>query len=70
MLLEFENLRAIVPGGIYSDLMNNKIIPDVFSGYNDVETRWVATKEWTYSRSFDGKRLKMIDFALLFLRIF
>lgn len=41
-----------MPGGIYTDLMNNNIIPDVFSGYNDAESRWVSKRDWKYERSF------------------
>lgn len=54
MFLEFKNLSATVPGGIYTDLMNNKVIGDVFSGNNDFDTRWVAKRNWIYAYSFEG----------------
>jgi beta-mannosidase len=49
---KYANLKATVPGGIYTDLMNNKIIGDIFYGNNDTETRWVAEASWTYKREF------------------
>jgi beta-mannosidase len=49
---KYDNLKATVPGGIYTDLMNNKIIGDIFYGNNDTETRWVAEASWTYKREF------------------
>lgn len=58
-VLDYEKLSAIVPGGIYSDLMQNNIIPDVFSGYNDVESRWIAKRNWKYQRNFTGTYNKM-----------
>lgn len=48
-------MPALVPGGIYSDLMNNSAISDVFAGYNDVETRWVAKRDWKYEKNFTGQ---------------
>ncbi|KYB26528.1 beta-mannosidase [Tribolium castaneum] len=49
---KYDNLKATVPGGIYTDLMNNKIIGDVFYGNNDTETRWVAQSDWIYTSQF------------------
>ncbi|KAB0804244.1 hypothetical protein PPYR_01214 [Photinus pyralis] len=46
------NLSAIVPGGIYSDLMRENMIEDVFYGFNDIETRWVSKMDWNYSTKF------------------
>ncbi|CAH0550626.1 unnamed protein product [Brassicogethes aeneus] len=48
----FIDLKATVPGGIYTDLMNNKIIGDIFYEYNDVNYRWVAKENWTYYTKF------------------
>lgn len=50
------NVPATVPGGIYTDLMKNNIIGDVFYRINDMETRWVSKKDWTYSRKFTGNK--------------
>ncbi|XP_074036619.1 beta-mannosidase [Leptinotarsa decemlineata] len=49
---KYEDLKATVPGGIYSDLMNNNIIGDIFFGYGDSETKWVPRLNWTYYRNF------------------
>ncbi|KAF2905512.1 hypothetical protein ILUMI_00678, partial [Ignelater luminosus] len=49
------SLRTRVPGGIYSDLKQNKIIGDVFYRFNDTETRWVSKKDWTYSIKFTAE---------------
>ncbi|KAF2901224.1 hypothetical protein ILUMI_04960 [Ignelater luminosus] len=46
------NLPASVPGGVYSDLMKNKIIDDVFFKSNDINTRWVSKINWNYTRTF------------------
>ncbi|CAG9863674.1 unnamed protein product [Phyllotreta striolata] len=46
------NVKATVPGGIYSDLMSNGVIGDIYYGYNDENTKWIPRLNWTYSRSF------------------
>lgn len=46
------NIKAKVPGGVYSDLMNSGIIGDIFYGYNDINTKWVPRLNWTYYRNF------------------
>lgn len=55
---EYTNLTASVPGGIYSDLMDNGIIGNIFFGFNDTETRWVAKKKWVYQKILTGVLLK------------
>lgn len=50
---EYYGLTAQVPGGIYSDLTSNNIIEDIFYGYQDVNTRWVAKRNWIYHRYFE-----------------
>uniref|UniRef100_V5GTZ4 Beta-mannosidase B n=1 Tax=Anoplophora glabripennis TaxID=217634 RepID=V5GTZ4_ANOGL len=49
---KYKDLKAIVPGGIYSDLMDNDIIENIFYGYNDDVTRWVPRTNWTYYTNF------------------
>ncbi|KAF2896670.1 hypothetical protein ILUMI_09505, partial [Ignelater luminosus] len=49
---------VIVPGGIYTDLMKNNILDDIFYGFNDIRTRWVSKMDWNYSRTFE------VDFDL------
>ncbi|KAJ8985912.1 hypothetical protein NQ317_010669 [Molorchus minor] len=44
--------KLLCQGGIYSDLMNNGIIDDIYYGANDDETRWVPRSNWTYYTTF------------------
>ncbi|KAJ8869705.1 hypothetical protein PR048_028700 [Dryococelus australis] len=44
---------ANVPGGIYSDLRAAGVIGDPLYRFNDVEYRWVARDNWTYSGQFE-----------------
>lgn len=55
---EYVDLPAKVPGGIYTDLMRNKIIDDIFYGYNDDNYKWVPRQNWTYYRNFTGIKLR------------
>jgi beta-mannosidase len=41
-----------VPGTVYTDLMKNGIIPDVFYGTNEEIVRWVEEKNWLYRKEF------------------
>nr|XP_037279823.1 beta-mannosidase-like [Rhipicephalus microplus] len=45
-------VRATVPGGIYTDLMSSGIISEPYYGFNDVNYEWVALEDWTFYRSF------------------
>jgi len=45
-------LPAVVPGGIYSDLIRNNVIGHPFFGTNDVNYRWVGDNNWNYAGSF------------------
>lgn len=49
---EYRNLKATVPGGVYTDLLNNNIIEDIFFRYRDTEYKWIPRTNWTYSRNF------------------
>jgi beta-mannosidase len=44
---------ATVPGGIFSDLMKNKDIDDIFYGYGDSNYSWVGLSDWTYASEFE-----------------
>ncbi|VEN43827.1 unnamed protein product [Callosobruchus maculatus] len=48
----YKGLTGNVPGGIYSDLMDNKVLDDIFSGYLDETSKWVPRQEWIYVRNF------------------
>nr|XP_012145222.1 PREDICTED: beta-mannosidase [Megachile rotundata] len=43
---------ATVPGGIYTDLNKENIIPNNFIGDNDIKNRWVGNQSVTYNKSF------------------
>ncbi|XP_014371911.2 beta-mannosidase [Papilio machaon] len=45
-------ISAKVPGGVYTDLQRAGIIDDILSGFNDIQTRWVAYDTWTYKTNF------------------
>jgi beta-mannosidase len=44
---------ATVPGGIFSDLMKNNDITDIFYGYGDSNYSWVGLSDWTYASEFE-----------------
>ena len=39
---------AIVPGNVFSDLLENKLIEDPFIGDNEKEMQWVSEEDWEY----------------------
>ena len=41
-----------MPGTIYTDLLNNKLIPDPFYGDNEKLVQWVDTCDWEYEAEF------------------
>ncbi|KAF6205460.1 hypothetical protein GE061_019633 [Apolygus lucorum] len=46
-------IKATVPGGIYTDLIDGGIINDyLFYEMNDVKYRWVGDEDWTYTYDF------------------
>ena len=44
---------ATVPGNIYSDLIDNKLIEDPFIGANETKVQWVVDSTWVYQTHFD-----------------
>ena len=52
---------ATVPGGVHTDLLALKQIPDPFVGDNEKKVSWVAEADWEYRRSFtpDAALLQM-----------
>ncbi|XP_063918754.1 beta-mannosidase-like [Zophobas morio] len=50
---EYLDLNAKVPGGIYTDLMNNGVLDNIYAGFNDVEYKWVARSNWSYYTTFE-----------------
>ncbi|MBN2149570.1 MAG: glycoside hydrolase family 2 protein [Anaerolineales bacterium] len=46
-------LPATVPGGVHTDLLALKRIPDPFVGDNERRVAWVAENDWEYRYTFD-----------------
>ncbi|MDR3667654.1 MAG: hypothetical protein P4L35_12495, partial [Ignavibacteriaceae bacterium] len=45
--------KAIVPGTIHTDLLNNKLIPDPFYADNENQLQWIGEMDWDYRTTFD-----------------
>ncbi|MDG1041169.1 MAG: glycoside hydrolase family 2 TIM barrel-domain containing protein [Polaribacter sp.] len=43
---------ASVPGNIFTDLLEHKIIPDPFVKTNEEKVQWVSKKDWEYKTTF------------------
>lgn len=46
------NLEGKVPGCVHIALLQQNMIKDPYYRFNDVEYRWIALDNWTYSRKF------------------
>ncbi|MHC4915393.1 MAG: beta-mannosidase [Planctomycetota bacterium] len=46
-------LPATVPGTVHTDLMKAGRIPDPHLGLNEEKVRWVAERDWSWSREFE-----------------
>ena len=44
--------KATVPGGVYSDLRDNDVIPDPLEYDNELDVQWVGESDWEYRREF------------------
>ncbi len=44
---------ATVPGDIYTDMHEAKLIPDPLLGNNGEALQWIASSNWTYERKFN-----------------
>ena len=53
--------KAVVPGTIHTDLINNKLIPDPFYSDNEKRLQWIWEMDWDYRTSFDSH--KSIDLS-------
>ncbi len=60
--------EAYVPGNVFTDLLNHKLIPDPFILNNEEKVQWVSEKNWTYKTSFaiDPEELKKNHHQLSF----
>ena len=43
-----------VPGNVHTALYRNGTIMDPYFRFNDVNYRWIAYDNWTYTRSLEG----------------
>ncbi|MCX5252726.1 glycoside hydrolase family 2 protein [Streptomyces canus] len=43
-----DELPAVVPGCVHTDLLAAGVIPDPFLGRNETEVAWVGRRDWTY----------------------
>ena len=50
-----DGIRAKVPGGVHTALMDHGIIGDPFYRKNDENYLWVGRTDWTYYTTFNGK---------------
>jgi beta-mannosidase len=59
---------ATIPGDVYSDLLNNKLIEDPFIGSNEQNVQWVSDTKWEYKTRFnlDPTTLSKNHLQLLF----
>ena len=46
---QYDQLEVTVPGSVYTDLQTAGILGSLYYRFNDVEYRWVAKHNWTYS---------------------
>jgi hypothetical protein len=58
------SLYGNVPGSVHMALLENGTIQDPYFRFNDVNYRWIAYDNWTYTRTFEGKRTVL---SLLYL---
>lgn len=49
-------LYGKVPGSVHMALFENGTIEDPYFRFNDVKYRWIAYDNWTYTRTFEGKK--------------
>jgi beta-mannosidase len=45
--------KAVVPGTVHTDLLNNKLIPDPFYSDNELGLQWIGYMDWNYRTEFD-----------------
>ena len=45
--------KATIPGNVFTDLLDNKNIPDPFILSNEKDVQWVSEKDWMYRTSFE-----------------
>ncbi|MHB1688624.1 MAG: glycoside hydrolase family 2 protein [Ignavibacteriaceae bacterium] len=46
-------LKAVVPGTVQTDLLQQKLIPDPFYSDNEIKLQWIGKQNWVYKTSFN-----------------
>ncbi|XP_072031155.1 beta-mannosidase-like [Amphiura filiformis] len=46
------SIKGSVPGSVHTALMENSVIKDPYYRLNDVDYRWIANDNWTYTTDF------------------
>ncbi|RZJ23619.1 MAG: glycoside hydrolase family 2 protein [Acinetobacter sp.] len=61
-------LKAMVPGTVHTDLLENKVIEDPFYRNNEAKLQWIDKEDWEYKTSFtaDDKLMKRQNIQLVF----
>lgn len=54
--LGIELVNQTIPSGVYSALEEANVTESVMFSYNDVDLRWIANENWTYSLVFSGNQ--------------
>ncbi len=59
---------ANVPGGVHTDLLNNKLIDDPFYRDNEKKLQWIGKTDWEYQTTFNvtTEMLKRNSLELIF----
>ena len=62
------SVHGNVPGNVHTALYKNGTIKDPYFRFNDVNYRWIAYDNWTYTRSLEGVKMFNSCVALCFTR--
>lgn len=57
-----------VPGNVHTALYKNGTIKDPYFRFNDVNYRWIAYDNWTYTRSLEGVKIFISFVVICFAR--
>lgn len=49
----FQEITTTIPGCVHTDLFENKLIPDPFSGTVEESLLWIADRKWNYELTFE-----------------
>jgi beta-mannosidase len=60
-----EEIDAVVPGGVHTDLIAAGLLPDPFYGDNELRVQWVAESDWQYTRVFQVSAELLIEDSVM-----